>query len=468
MCRHAGHIGKHVGCGDVDAEYRWAVYADNQGLKVRSNDQFDFVVAAGRELLLNGGFEIQGATAKLAADWKLSNGTKEKRSCGTSAASGACFFNFTANPTSAAMLVQKIAGIGREGDVVTLTTSIKTNKLKANTGLLQVVVKYTTGDKDKINLPAPSGTQNFALANAIPLTLRFPVASYKVKLQIKRGNGKMALDNVSLNLDEKIEFNLLTPSDGTISANPADITQLTWQPSASAPTYQVLLIETLHPNTPVISGVFSAAADADALTCAGGQCVHNLAAPLTNGDYVWTVTASNGFEASNAPYDFTIDSASRTELVANSGFESNNSKGVPGAWKASKLGRSISVCENGASHPEYQGACAFTFAGGSSTKLSQNLSTADLPVGTLLTLSVSNEVQRAAAGAQIKLTVTYNNGTKETRKITLPGLTRPWQTTTADPLTVASSVKKVVVMLTYKGSSGKVLMDNVSVIRSTQ
>src|SRR5690606_35837775 len=105
------------------------------------------------------------------------------------------------------------------------------------------------------------------------LTLRFPVASYKIKLQIKKGKGKMELDNVSLNLDEKIEFDLLTPNDGTISANPADITQLTWQPSASAPTYLVLLFETSNPGGPMVNAAFSAAADGDALTCDGGQCV---------------------------------------------------------------------------------------------------------------------------------------------------------------------------------------------------
>jgi hypothetical protein len=331
-----------------------------------------------------------------------------------------------------------------------------------------VVVKYITGDKDKINLVAPTGTQNFALANAIPLTLRFPVDSYKVKLQIKKGKGKMALDNVSLNLDEKIEFDLLTPSDGAVSANPADITQLTWQPSASAPTYQVLLIQTLNPGTPVVSGVFTAAADADALTCARGQCIYNLAGPLGNGDYVWTVTASNGFEAENAPFNFTIDNVNRTELVVNGGFEANNNKGVPTNWKVGKLGKSITICQNAAGNPEYQGGCSFAFAGGSGTKLTQNLNITGLAPGQFLTLSAAHELQRAAAGAQITLKVIYTNGTKDPRKITLPGLTQPWQTTTADPLPITSAVKKVVLQITYKGSSGKVLVDNVSVTRSTQ
>jgi hypothetical protein len=454
----------------IDGEYRWAVYANNQGLRVRSNDQFDFVVAAGRELLLNGGFEVQGTTTKLAADWKLNKGTKDQRTCGTGAASGACFFNFTANASTSATLVQKLPGLGRKGDTLTLTTAIKTTKLKAGTGVLQVIVKYTTGDKDKITLTAPSGTQNFALASAPPLVLRFPVANYKVKLQIRTGKGKMALDNVSLNLDEKIEFDLLTPTDGTVSASAANVTQLTWQPSASAPSYQVLLLETANSvtPTPVINAVRTAAADADNLTCAGGQCVLTLAAPLANGDYVWTVTASNGFEAENAPFSFSIDSINRTELVVNGGFEANNGKNVPGTWKVGKLGKSASVCENGATHPEYQGACAFAFVGGNSTKLSQNLSTAGLASGHILTLSVSAELQRAVPGAQIKLTVTNNNGTKDTRKINLPSLTQPWQTYTAAPLAVGGNVSKVALTLNYKGGSGKVLLDNVSVIRSTQ
>lgn len=451
----------------IDAEYRWAVFADNQGLKVRSTNQFDFVVAAGRELLLNGGFEDQGANAKQAANWKLNNGTGDKRMCDSGAAGGACYFRFKAHASSAAKLVQNVPGIGREGDIVTLTTSIQTKNLKANTGMLQVVVKYTTGDKDKIPLTAPAGTQSFALASAPPLTLRFPVASYKVKLMIKKGKGQMALDNVSLNLDQKLDFNLLTPTDGTRSANPADITQLTWQPSAAAPTYQVLLLETLNPGAPVISGVFTAAADADALTCVGGQCTHNLP-PLANGDYVWTVTASTGFEAANSPFNFTVDSVNRKELVVNGGFEANNKKGVPGSWTVQKRGKSVSVCETATTHPEYQGACAFAFAGGSNTKLKQKLPTAELAVGKLLRLSVSAERQKAAAGAQAKLTVTYTNGVKEVRKIVLPGLSQTWQTLTEAPITVTSSVKKAVVVLIYKGNTGKVLFDNVSVILSSQ
>ena len=150
-------------------------------------------------------------------------------------------------------------------------------------------------------------------ANGPTLTLRYPVASYVVKLQMRAGSGKMALDNVSLNLDEVADFDLLTPSDGTVSANAADITQLTWQVSASSPAYQVLLIESLSPGTPLVNGIFTAGADADALTCLLGQCIYNLPASLatgpgdldgSDGSYVWTVTASNGSEADNSPFNF--------------------------------------------------------------------------------------------------------------------------------------------------------------------
>src|SRR5690606_2230085 len=222
------------------------------------------------------------------------------------------------------------------------------------------------------------------------------------------------------------EFDLLTPNDGTISANPADITQLTWQPSASAPTYLVLLFETSNPGGPMVNAAFSAAADGDALTCDGGQCVYTLSSPLASGDYVWTVTANNGFEAENAPFNFTIDNVNRTELVVNGGFEANNNKGRPTTWKVKKAGKSTSVCESGTKHPEYQGACSFMFAGGSKTKLTQNLNTTGLAAGQLLTLNASAELQKAAAGGQVKLTVTYGNGTKDTLKLKFSTLSRPW------------------------------------------
>src|SRR5690606_12097287 len=111
----------------------------NQGLKVRSLEQFDFTVAAGRELVLNGGFEQPGANTKLAADWKLNKSTKERRAC-SGGDQSACFFRFTANPSTAATLVQKLPGVGRKGDILTFSSSIQTKKLKAGAGLLQVIV----------------------------------------------------------------------------------------------------------------------------------------------------------------------------------------------------------------------------------------------------------------------------------------------------------------------------------------
>ena len=144
----------------------------------------------GGELLRNGSFEDAGKNRKLADKWKLKGVTKDTRTCNSSAISGNCFFQFTANKSSAATLTQNASGIGRKGDTVTLSTAVKTNKLKAKTGVLQVIVKYTTGDKGKITLIAPSGTQNFALASAPTLTLRYPVAKYSVKLMIKKVQAK--------------------------------------------------------------------------------------------------------------------------------------------------------------------------------------------------------------------------------------------------------------------------------------
>ena len=190
-----------------------------------------------------------------------------------------------------------------------------------------------------------------------------------------------------------------------------------------------------------------------------------LATPLANGDYVWSVTADNGYIAENSPFAFTIDSVNRTELVGNGGFESNTKKKVPRTWTASKLGKSVSVCESGSKHPEYQGKCAFVFAGGSNTTLTQTLSRSGLTTGQILTLSASMETQRAVAGAQITLKVTYTNGKSVTSKIKPRTQTRPWQTLQR-PADAERSVKKVVLTIKYTGKSGKVLFDNVSVIRS--
>lgn len=453
----------------VIGNYEWTVNADNKGLKVPgTNAPLGFTVNTGKELIFNGDFEQQGTSSSKAAGWTLNNGTGDKRICG-GGVGNSCLFEFKANTLTTAVMVQKPAPIGRAGDNLLLSAAIKTKSLTANIGVVQVIIKHTTGDKTKMKLTAPSGTHDFALQSSAPQILLYPVASYKVKLKILLGGGRMSLDNVSLVLDEQTSFDLLTPADGTVVADSGYITELTWESSASAASYDVLLIKTLG-QVHVIEDTFTAVADADDLTCGLGTCVLRLdapVAPLENGDYVWTVTASNGSTALNAPFNFTVDTANLLELVSNGDFEEKTSANLPKKWTAAGLKSSIVLCESGVTHHEYQGLCAFQFIGqaGLNASLTQNLPTAGIVINDRLTLRAAARLGLAIAGAEIKLQVTYTDNTKATRKITLSGGSILWEAHEADPITLTKAIKKAVVTLSYKGTSGKVTLDNISVIK---
>ncbi|MBK8138132.1 MAG: hypothetical protein IPK52_20345 [Chloroflexi bacterium] len=450
----------------VIGDYEWTVHADNKGLKLpATNAPLVLTVNTGKELIVNGDFEQQGASSAQALAWTLTTGTGDKRKCGAGI-NNSCLFEFSSNNTTVAVLSQKPAPIGRTGDNLLLSAAIKTKSLLANIGIVQVIVKHTTGDKTKLKLTAPSGTHDFALQTSAAQVLPFPVTSYKVKLKILLGSGKMSLDNVSLVLDEEIAFDLLSPGDNaTVVADSGYITELTWESSASASSYDVQLIKTLGP-VDIIDATFTSAADTDDVTCGLGVCVLTLDAPLADGDYVWTVTASNGTTASNAPSNFTVDTTNLTELVKNGDFEEKNASSLPKQWTAAGVKTSVVVCESGLTHPEYQGLCGFIFFGqtGLNATLTQTLPITGLAINDRLTLRGAAQIGKAVAGAEIKLQVTYTDNTKVTRKLTQGAGSSLWQALEADPITLTKAIKKAVVTLSYKGISGKVTFDNISVI----
>lgn len=447
---------------------RWTVEADNEGLKrPATNAPLNFTVEIGKELLRNGDFELAGSTSKLAADWTLNAGTKDQRKCGIGIGS-TCAFRFTGNSTPAT-IKQKPDPFGRTGDIVTLSAFVARKNLGSAGGTIKLKAKYLNGDKDKLTLNINSGGSGVFPDDPITgsVVLRYPVRKYVVKIQINATTGKFTVDNVSLSLDERVSFRQMSPTDDdTEVADPSYITTLTWEPAALATTYEVELTELSGPTT-VIDNVFTAIADADALTCGFGLCVFQLSGPLGDGNYAWTVTASTAEQGFNAPTNFTVDDLNGDELVVNGTFEDNNSASLPKKWTASGLKQSVSTCAADGQNPQYQGACAFKFIGqsGLNATLSQKLPIDDLNPGDTLTLRAVAQTGQALAQAQLKLKVKYNNGTSDTRKINVPTGSSEWITYDADPITLNNGIKNVKLTLSYKGGSGVVLLDNVSVIR---
>lgn len=447
---------------------RWTVKADNEGLKrTASNAPLDFTVAIGKELLSNGDFELAGATSKLAADWTLTAGTKDERKCGIGIGTS-CAFRFTGGSTVAS-IKQKPDPFGRTGDIVTMSMFVAPKNLGSAGGTIKVKAKYLNGDQDKLTLSINSGGDGTFPDDPTTgfIVLRYPVRKYVVKVLAKATSGKFTIDNASLSLDERVSFRLISPTDDdTEIADPSYITTLTWEPTAYATSYDVELTE-LGGLTTVIDNTFTAMADADGLTCGFGLCVLQIPGSLGDGSYAWSVTASTGEVASNAPSNFTVDDLNGDELVANGTFEDNNISSIPKKWTTSGLKSSISTCAANGQNPQYQGACAFKFVGesGLNALLKQNLPIDSLNPGDSLTLRAAVQTGAALAQAQIKLKVKYNNGTNDTRKINIPTGSSEWITYDADPVTLNNGIKKVQLTVTYKGGDGDVLIDNVSVIR---
>ncbi|MDX1995468.1 MAG: fasciclin domain-containing protein [bacterium] len=105
-------------------------------------------------------------------------------------------------------------------------------------------------------------------------------------------------------------FNLIAPADDAVVTDPAAVTVIQWSASANALNYRFLLVRTENGvDVPVIDQTIPGTS-----ICNGDTCtipVNDAArALLTNGDYRWTVTASNTTGergASNNPFTFTVN-----------------------------------------------------------------------------------------------------------------------------------------------------------------
>ncbi len=168
------------------------------------------------------------------------------------------------------------------------------------------------------------------------------------------------------------------------------------------------------------------------------------------------------------------------ELVKNGGFEVLNGAGKPviDPWVVKNQTGDKPKCNK----PEkskyfaYSGNCAFRFKGGPGEKgnLQQVLDTSAVNLQTGDTLEVTWMMSApASSSGKIKFVVKYDDGTPPTKikgavLPTLNGEYEPWGNDPLHPPTVASSsVKKVKFNIKNTSPSGKILVDNVSIIHTS-
>lgn len=457
--------------------YRWNVEANNQGLRKPANQPFIFNVIGGRELLKNGSFEEKGKTAKQAKYWRVPQiVTGDRRYTQTGkGADGNSWYRLTAQTTSSGNIKQNAKPIGAPGDLLTLSAFYKTQALKSVT-YIQSQITYTNGKKVNIRLTIPKGNKTTYTPLAKTIELKGIVSKNIVTIQQNKGTGRADVDLVSLILDQKLDFKLISPTDNAVFVAPGMINTFTWDESGSAKLYDVTITDLGSTTDVVVETDLTKKKDADRLTCNKDLCRYTLAAPLAEGRYEWSVTASTGFTALNAPFSFEID-LTPTELLKNPGFE-NQVTGQPKqplGWKRVKVGvNDARVCNvipaafnKLDTIRSYQGNCAFKFVGrpNAQVRLEQKPDGSAFQVDDQLILSfVAKAAGLKANAGRVILTVTYTGGEKEILKEVLPAGKYEWESF-EKVLNVANTVQSMNLQIIHSGAAGGYTIDNISVTR---
>jgi CSLREA domain-containing protein len=165
-----------------------------------------------------------------------------------------------------------------------------------------------------------------------------------------------------------------------------------------------------------------------------------------------------------------------SEVLRNGNFEVNSkSAKVPDFWKGSKLTKDKHVC-NGDKMVAHSGSCAFQFKGvpGENSKLTQKLEAvefANFAAGNVFQLTVWVDKKGLKSGAQVTAIFKYvnpnlgNNG-KDKVKVSIEKGTGAYAQLTAAPFTLKGTLSGLSVKVSYKGDSGRMYVDDVSLIRT--
>jgi hypothetical protein len=151
------------------------------------------------ELILNGGFEMAGETAKLAANWNGKGLLRDKRIENKPdkvvAYSGNFAFQFKGS--DGGKITQNIESVDGCGSTLTLTAWVEGKNLSG--ARVQAKVIYANENPVKLRLDTNelNGTYAYKPLTA-SLTLTGEVEQIKVQLRMKNGGGRLRIDDVSL------------------------------------------------------------------------------------------------------------------------------------------------------------------------------------------------------------------------------------------------------------------------------
>jgi hypothetical protein len=289
------------------------------------------------------------------------------------------------------------------------------------------------------------------------------------------------------------DFNLVSPPTAvTITVPPVE---LTWGEAAGATNYSLSMSKngTLLYNAQLMT----AASDSDTLTCTDGVCSYTFTEQQSDlaaeaGVYEWSVTAANGmFETVNAlnnPFfyilleptpDVTPTASVGTELLSNGGFEARDAaeKPILSPWTIKNATGDKIKCNkdkdgDGTLDKIYanNGDCGFVFKGGAgeNSKIQQNgnLSSITPAAGDGLNVQMFLNTSVSVDG-KIKVVVKYTDGTTKSKITEAIEATTGYQSVGGNTTLASAAVEKIKVSIGFKGTSGKVLLDDVSLVYSS-
>lgn len=176
-----------------------------------------------------------------------------------------------------------------------------------------------------------------------------------------------------------------------------------------------------------------------------------------------------GFGNGNAVlYRFESDGTPVAETLNNGGFENKAPQGaLPAGWTGKSLLNDKRLCNTDTKFITENGNCAFRFIGSAKNdaSLTRKLNISGLVTGDDLVLRFVAAGEGVLQGkGEVRVLVTYKNKTTAAFKIVVPvGNYR--DVFQSLPLNIQRPVASVTVTLRYKGVSGKVTFDEVSVLR---
>lgn len=255
-------------------------------------------------------------------------------------------------------------------------------------------------------------------------------------------------------------FNLVSPANGTVVRDPADVTAATWTELEGATSYTFTLTK-LSVNTGVrTSGdqtivTATATDDGDLLTCAAGTCTLDLTVvSLEDGIYSWVVVAGeapNLVEASNNAYGFTVESDDLS-LLLNGSFEDQGAKANKAANWAGKGVRKLGTTAVPAVDGTYVLSVPVKGTAKQTLTLVNQPALAFLTAGEVLDFDLSTS---RGKGKLAIITLKYTDGTSE--KCTLGGVTNTAPPTDWEAKTLACTVNKpvssIIVVLRHSGGT---------------